>query len=257
MISQKRIEKWKPIIEDYLALAAVTPTLRVTTYAKSRGIQPGCLYEVARAMGYELAQYNFVADLDTEAIRSPSQMGYLEGHILGDACVHKSAQRKREHCVVHWSSHKDYHEWITSTVVAFKGRPIWDRISKDSRTAKTYSTFYVRSLAHPVFSELREVWYPGGKKCVPRNLVLRPETLLTWFLDDGSKATHGGMYLATDGFTLDEVETLCELMTATFGFKASPHRNDGHYRIYIPARDRSAFTDVIGPCPVQCFSYKW
>jgi hypothetical protein len=257
VISQKRIEKWKPVVEDYLALAAVTPHFTVNQYCHDKTFGASTLYKVARELGHELVVVKQPSSMNLAELVTPEQLARLEGHLLGDACLIKAQARKRDFCLVHSSKHREYSEWVTKTLEALKDRPLWDRIANDTRTGKVYSSFYVRSYTHPLFTSAWQRWYPGGNKCVPRDLVLRPETLLTWFLDDGSKATHGGMYLATDGFTLDEVETLCELLTATFGFKTSPHKNDGHHRIYIPARDRSAFTDVIGPCPVQCFSYKW
>ena len=39
------------------------------------------------------------------------------------------------------------------------------------------------------WKELRQKWYPNGKKIVPTDLVLTPETLAYWYMDDGTANT--------------------------------------------------------------------
>lgn len=88
-----------------------------------------------------------------------------------------------------------------------------------------------QSNAHAGFIELRDAFYPEGKKVIPLNLIrdnLTPLMLATWYLDDGNlidrtkerqprkAAYRGGGYwtveITTTGFKPEQVDSLVELL---------------------------------------------
>jgi len=182
----------------------------------------------------------------------------LDGHLLGDASIlNHHPDRNKNWCFVLYSIHSEYLQYSADTITCLKDRPIWSRAQKDKRTNKTYNSFYLRSLSEDYFTKQRERWYPEGKKIVPCDLVITKETLLSWYMDDGSISTSKGRYLATDSFTLEDVNLLKKYLARDLDIESAIHKNDSHFRLYIPVREVSKFEKCIGSCPVECFRYKW
>jgi hypothetical protein len=129
----------------------------------------------------------------------------------------------------------------------------------DKRYKKTFIGYIFCTQSNITFYKLRQQWYPEGKKIVPRDLELTPLTCLLWYIGDGSlsKAKQHNIKLSTDGFKSNDVDFLIETLNK-LGFEAtkvSVRRNQ--YAIHIPRRNVKKFLDYIGPCPVECYSYKW
>jgi hypothetical protein len=188
----------------------------------------------------------------------------IDGMVLGDACLHFYKKSRKTPGHTHSSKHKEYLEWLSSVVPYFVGRPIWFIDVYDKRTTKTYPRHWMRSLVNEDVTNAHARWYPEGKKRLPEELTITPLLLLHWFLDDGSvvdglsgRRKTRGLYLASDDFTLEECERLASWIERDTGIPVKPHKNDANHRLYVPARYADGFLELIGPCPVNCFAYKW
>jgi hypothetical protein len=82
----------------------------------------------------------------------------------------------------------------------------------DGRPIRSGPSWWMRSEVRPELKEERERWYPQGKKSVPQDLVLTPETIAHWICGDGSAVRTGGFYLHTQCFTRQECERLVTLL---------------------------------------------
>jgi len=66
---------------------------------------------------------------------------------------------------------------------------------------------------HPVFTKFRNKWYPEGNKIIPTDLKLTPLSIAIWFCDDGNNSFNNReAQIATQSFTFDEADFLCELI---------------------------------------------
>jgi hypothetical protein len=181
----------------------------------------------------------------------------INGHLLGDGSVLNPEPKRKKTCVFsHTSSKQDYSLWIINNTLGLDLRPVWVRKYLDERTNKVYTSYWFRSRANSLFTELRSLWYSNGTKEVPKNLSIDALCLQRWFLDDGSLATKGGVYLSTDGFNQSSLDHLCNELDK-FGLLPSLHKNDSNYRIYIPKYRTYKFFQVIGDCPLESMQYKW
>lgn len=82
---------------------------------------------------------------------------------------------------------------------------------KFEKTKKHKVGYCLYTIAHPVFTDLRNKWYPNDVKSIPPDLILNPEMLAIWFIDDGSNSYKNRQaYIATNGFTFEEAEFLVE-----------------------------------------------
>lgn len=186
------------------------------------------------------------------------ELDILDGHLLGDGSVFKTG-KDRIHCVyAHACVKAEYLNWLVSSTYFLSDRKIYEYNVFDKRTLKVYNRYQIKSLSHEVFTKARQRWYPDGKKILPKDLVISRRGLLRFYMDDGSWHKNG-MYLATNDFSVDDVCTLQEKITKFCGFQLGIHKTgkEGVYKLFIRKKDRKQFIDIIGFCPVSCYSYKW
>ena len=110
---------------------------------------------------------------------------------------------------------------------------------------------------------LRDIWYPGGKRCpkiVPRNFIMTPETGYWWYLGDGSSA-RSQLRIATCNFTIEDVEYLQSLLPVYSRLaKSKDKRRPGRiYPVIVIGRneDKRKWLDYIGPCRHPEYAYRW
>ena len=108
---------------------------------------------------------------------------------------------------------------------------------------------------HPVFTELRDKWYPNGKKIIPKDLIITPTVFLHWFLGDGNYNKSHGITLCTDSFSEKDVLTLINNLNKNYCIE-SYHRKLTN-RIIIPNRYVFEIFNIIGQSPVYCYLHKW
>lgn len=191
-------------------------------------------------------------------ITSMTNGDLFDGHLLGDASIVKTNINKdKNYSFVLCSKHEQYLKWCAKQMLILNSRPIWQRVRSDMRTNKIYKSYWIRSLASEELTLQRRRWYPNGIKTIPSDLTINNNTLLTWFLDDGSLATKGGIYLATDCFTKESLNTVQKILYRNFTLESTLHKNGNGFRIYFTKGETEKFFDKIGECPVDCFSYKW
>lgn len=256
MTSLDYSNRWLPKLKDYAETKTTDPELTLNQFCKQRGFSSCSLYRAAKRLDFDVLQEEKPKP-NSKLVQTSVQLARLEGHLLGDGCLFYTHLGKNKMPVFSFTSkYEEYTNWVVSTLEIAKQRPVWEAHVTDKRTGKQSDAWWFRSLSSEFLADMHARWYPAGRKCIPVDLEVSSELLLRWFLDDGSKATSGGLNLATNCFSLSEVELLCERLNG-LSLNARPHKNDGAYRIYFPARDVKRFQELIGPCPVRCFNYKW
>ena len=177
------------------------------------------------------------------------------GSILGDAWVEhgsfrfKQSKEKREYV---WWMYKELKSLCRS-----QPHQGWkEQIS--------FQTF-----VHPEIREMRDLFYPYGRKCVPQEIkyfLKDPLSLAIWFMDDGTLdyrvKDHYAFRIATYSFSKKENELLVEMLNQNFGIVAtvqqSKMRDKIYYRIHIGEKGRDRFLNLIKPYIYshRCFAHK-
>lgn len=197
-----------------------------------------------------------ISKANTRSINKPihlteKHIDILNGLLLGDGHLdaNKSSARYTQ-----GSKHKEFLEHVKK-VLPLEWGPIWED--------KKWNCYHIKSHHTPNLLDFWKKWYIDGKKVVPQNLQLNNETLLYWFLSDGSirftnrkkfpNSSYFEIKLATDGFTKEEnlflVSKLKEL-----GIAASLLTSN---KIRIYSNSKEYFFNLIGRTPVSCYEYKW
>jgi len=96
-------------------------------------------------------------------------------------------------------------------------------------------------------------------KIVPLNIgeYLTPLALAIWFMDDGSSLGKGAR-IATNCFTLEEVNSLCNVLKSRYKINATPNKcgKDKGYIIYIQINSMKIFTKIVKPYLLPSLYYK-
>lgn len=109
---------------------------------------------------------------------------------------------------------------------------------------------------HPYFKELRQIFYPEGKKIFPSMYLekyINWESLAYWYLDDGTNPKSGGYSLSMVNFQKQAME-IKYFLESKFNLKVNIHGNGTV--LYIPSDQISFFTKNISPYIPNCMMYK-
>jgi len=189
-------------------------------------------------------------------ILSKDALEFITGELLGDMSI--VCKSNSSALISYGSKYEQYLEYLRDELNKYGIKPskqIYTRIQK--LNGVDYTSYHYRSLSYPQILELRRKWYPDGKKIVPKDITLTPLVCRQWYIGDGSLRHPTKSYnieFATCGFSVDDTEFL-KLKFKVIGFDVTiqPAGN----RISIKKRDVKRFLEYIGPCPIECYEYKW
>ena len=186
------------------------------------------------------------------------------GFILGDAHLEKNGSHHRLR-FDHAAREREYvlwkHRLLAPHVGLFRDSHVLDKRSiKPSRKCR----FDSRTL--PLFDTFYNEFYRGKEKIVPGHigeLLTSRWTLLTWFLDDGSRRTDSAaLRLHTNSFSLAEVQLLRQALIHNWGIDCAIHsararndKRDSGYILHLGARAGAAerFCAIVKPlCAQEC-----
>ena len=185
---------------------------------------------------------------------------WLNGELLGDGCLYSYSNYSA--AFFYGASKKDYTTYVSETLKSFGieqvgGGRIYTQYSAGPNGNYHYSYECV-SLCYAELLPLRKKWYPEGKKIVPRDIKLTPITCRQWYIGDGClghpKDSSPCITLCTNGFPIPDVEFLKDELIK-LGFKTT--RQPAGNILHISTKSVKDFLNYIGPCPVDCYQYKW
>jgi transposase len=195
-----------------------------------------------------------------------AQNEFIIGSLLGDGSVRKdgsyklSQSKKRKKYI-------DYVFQIMSPFAKYYAKEVWtiprkkkgQIIGRSDRHTEGYS---VSTIVHPVFRELRSIWYKEGVKIVPEGVKLTPFSLSVWYMDDGSNRNSGAskdIRLNTQSFSMENVRKLSRMLERDLGIKSSIQKDKGEQAIIrVGAGNYFKFIDIVRNHvqKIDCFSYK-
>ncbi len=176
---------------------------------------------------------------------------FIDGFLLGDGHISK------HNCHMSWSlKHQEFSEFIENRLSQYLPKSS-RRFVKDARFKNGGSlSTKGNTKCHPDFKLQRNRWYPEGKKIIPRDVSLSPESVLIWYLGDGLSNKYSTI-LCTDSFSENEVEFLIKKMKK-LGLLCYRRNCKNHPRIVISSSGTKLFFDYIGwTSPVKCYDYKF
>lgn len=204
-----------------------------------------------------------------ESIVGPHNIDVLYliiGSILGD--THLEKRNKGVRIIFEQSNkNKEYLMWFHN-YLALRGYcnndipKLHKRIKKDG---KIFFHYRINSYTFNSFIWLHDMFYKWDNinqkyiKIIPFNIeeYLSPMVLAIWFMDDGSKGG-SSLKIATNNFTYEEIQFLCNILLKLYNIKASVQKagiNKG-YILYIQKNSMENFINIIKPYMHKSMYYK-
>ena len=156
------------------------------------------------------------------------QLQVINGALLGDAFLRRGRINSKASCIkiIHSTKQK---QWLNIKRNCLLG---FDFYSTEGITTLGHAYCGVISATSLAWREMRNKWYPNGKKIVPRDIILTPITLATWYMDDGCLANNNSAILCTNGFEEKYVDILIKKLR-DLGIKGNKNKDRNGIKIRI------------------------
>lgn len=174
----------------------------------------------------------------------------IVGMVLGDASVIRSKTGACYLSFRHSLAQKDFALWKADILRQVTHVGVTESEGYlDARTGKKYPFINVRTRTHPLYSKMRQAFYPVQHKVVDPFWLnkLDERGFAIWYFDDGtSKDYH--CYLATLAFSWPENHVMAKFIWERFGLHAEVRRwAKGKPILRIPAKSRQTLRDLLAP----------
>jgi len=183
------------------------------------------------------------------------QREILVGILLGDAHLERPCRIKVEQ----GDRHKVYIQHLFDIFANFTAASsLRKRVVRLGGKVHIHWCFQTRR--HPSFLFYAHQFYDTKKRVPPLiHRLLTPRTLAYWYMDDGSLKSKQskGVILNTQGFSFQEVSTLCLVLSDKFQLKCWPRKQKEGYQIYISGHSYELLRDLISPFFIPEMLYKF
>ena len=185
----------------------------------------------------------------------------LVGLILGDGYLTRFVGRSRKSSIDIKGDNKylPYLKWLHEKLKPFG--------VSELKPKKGYHQHRFYTKTNWEIGELREIFYPKGKKIIPENIadfLKNPLTLAVWYQDDGTldcrSKYHYNALFATHCFSFSECKLLAEVLNKNFNLDVRvcrcQMRGKVRYRLYVTSKSMERFINIVKPFIISCFRYK-
>lgn len=176
-----------------------------------------------------------------------AQQSMIIGTLLGDGSMRKKTNAHLE--INHAFSQKALVDWKYDALKHFVATPPTARRGNGQRIAYRFTT---RSV--PELTPFYDIFYPKGKKIIPKELTLTPLALTVWFMDDGSRS-RTSVYLNSQQFTLENQYQLMNSLKQ-LQIQSTLNRDKKYFRIRIRVASIPLFRKLVAPYLLREFMYK-
>ena len=148
------------------------------------------------------------------------------------------------------------HQFLASRGLCSETIPVLRIHNSNTRKTNYHYRFYTWTSAS--LNWIHAAFYNNDVKVVPQNVAdyLDPLALAVWIMDDGGKATHGGLQISTCAFTVNEVELLVSILKDKYGLKCSIQKPNTRPTIYIYKQSIPILQELVLPYMVKSMHYK-
>lgn len=189
------------------------------------------------------------------------QKQIIYGTVLGDGYLQRTGAKNARLRLEHGAKQKEYLFWKVKMLKQFfQGKPKYiERVHP--QTKKKYRYWRYQSQTTPYLGKLRKIFYPQGKKKIPKDLnkYLSPRTLAVWYMDDGyfyqrDKDSH--LYLGR--VTQEEAEIASRAISDLFDLsnKVVDKKRKG-YVIYFSPKTAKKLSKLLKKYTLPQFYYKF
>jgi DNA-binding CsgD family transcriptional regulator len=124
----------------------------------------------------------------------------------------------------------------------------------DKRNLRVFPRIHVRFLSHPYLTSLHHILYKDKIKIISPEIMeeFNDISLAYLYMDDGTKS-ECGYYICTNGFDIDSVKLLSTTLFEKFAIESTINKSN---MLYIPARSKLRFKELVSPYIIESMKYK-
>jgi len=190
---------------------------------------------------------------------SKEQKSILFGTILGDGYLQKTGEKNARLRLEHGARQREYLLWkVKKLGELFQGKAKYlERIHPISK--KKYSYWRHQSQTNPYLGKLRKIFYPDGKKRIPKELekYISPLMLAVWYMDDGYYYKRDNCsYLYLGNVDIKEAENVSQVLLKKFNISTRVLAKKKGYAIYFSPKETRKMKDLIKDHILAEFNYK-
>ena len=202
------------------------------------------------------------------AIPLPSYvLEVITGMLLGDSCLSKPTSTEKSQLMVEQENLSFVkYIWDIFNSVNIVGALPSTRSRYDKRTGNTYTSSRFNTFTLPLLAALFYEWYTiidgHSIKHLPVNIfdLLTPVSIAFWLASDGHYSLRDGViYIATDSFTLTEVQLLQSILFEKFDILTTINNNGSgkeQYRLRVRKSSISKLQSLIRPHIPPMMAYR-
>lgn len=190
------------------------------------------------------------------------QQAMLIGLMLGDVSLKFNKSLTGASIQFEWGDkHQEYAFYVWHILYPFCIE-LPRRQVRVNANGNTVVTWCYQTITHPVFLFLHTLFIVNGLKHIIPSLLMEainPVSLAFWFMDDGGQQDYRGYGLQfhTQGFTVDEVQSLCDILTIKFGLDCWVKFNKQKPIIAVSGNSYSTFFGLVCPYIHESMRYKF
>lgn len=210
--------------------------------------------------------------VETVAVERSEFKGIIAGMILGDGCLSFSGGKNAFLRIQHGEKQKEYLDYKVKILKQLTN--VTTYTIKPSGKNNPYTQYACKTRRHPLYTRLRNIIYPKGKKEVSMTWLswLNEQGLALWYMDDGSlvkrcsydkigaRRIYGRLIsLHTCSFSFEQNQLLQAFLVERFGleFNIKLHsKKTGYYKLAAGAKTANKLFEIIEPYIVPCLKYK-
>lgn len=190
------------------------------------------------------------------------QKSVIEGSLLGDGYIEKAKFGNCRFGKVQKLASLEYVQYVYDVMKPYStslSERVRENKIRNNSLNKFLKSVTIRTVNHPIFTGLRNKWYPNDIKVVPEDICLTPLALAIWFCDDGSNHKNKKeAIIHTQSFTENEIEMLIEKLLKSYNIKCKINYDGIKLpTIRIGAQSYEDFINIIKPHVLfECMKYK-
>jgi len=179
----------------------------------------------------------------------------VTGSLLGDGCIPRNSSHLQ---LIHGAAQEEYLRLKAGSLAELQ--PCIGRGAVTAeRSGERHAIVSCRTQASRALQVIRDRFYPGGRKHVPRDLHLTPLATAIWFLDDGYTKTKSDASalaeVAAHSFVGDGIGNLVQTMRDELGLDAYL-RESSPGRIHFGSEGTLRLSEMVAPYTPPSLRYK-
>jgi hypothetical protein len=232
--------------------------MRAEDIGKIFGVSVKTILQCLRQAGVIIRKRGYGFNIKPQIELTKQQYDFFDGLIVSDGSIYASNSdgRNRNAAISCGFKYKEFADYINA-YLCLNGN-VHKKIHKSDRYKSGQCVQYgLMSPNNVLFTKERNRWYPNGTKIIPNDFRFSPVSMNIMYLCDGylikNSKSYRSVRICTQSFDNDNINII---ISNLYDVGIDAHITPDNL-IMMNTKNSIRFIEYIGPCPVECYKYKW